>query len=260
MKTDVVISWSFATVPAAQKAAFERPTTFVELPTPAGRKYGQQVQGFGWPMPLKGILAKYAPGVEPLRIAALGFSESCGGVGVLLKSDDGGKFDAAIALDGIHTAPGKQLQPAALAQWVAFARRAAEGVGLCVITHSSVVPPYASTTQTANYIWEQAAETTDYVAIPAAQSLPGGAYSTTIGPPLSNSPYTITYADNAELAIEPRRANGLVVLGWKNKDGPGYADHRRQANPIREAVLTRYLAARWNNIDPSDPSSACYVG
>lgn len=258
-RTDVVIAWSFASVPQAVRGAFQRPTTFVEIPTPAGRKYGQQLAGFV-PSPIRGILKKYAPGVEPLRIAALGFSESCGGVGSLLNSVDGAFLDSAIALDGIHTAPAKEIPPDGLKGWRAFARLAAEGKRLCVITHSSVVPPYASTTQTANFIWQAAAETSDYVAIPAPAPLPGGAYSTTVGPPLVQTPYTVSYADNAELALPARRANGLVVLGWKNKVEPGYADHRRQANPIRAAVLSQYLAARWNAIDPDDPEAVCFAG
>jgi hypothetical protein len=259
VKSDVVICWSFATVPASVKAHFQRPTTFVELPTPAGRKYGAQLQGFGWPLPVKGILAKYAPGVEPLRLAALGFSESCGGVGGLLKSDDGGRFDAMVAIDGIHTAPAKAVNPAALTYWVAFGRRAGGGTGLCLITHSSVEPPYASTTATANFIWNAAAETSDVVAIPAIPDLEIGPSTAKGG---ASPPYnkTIDYPSVLGHMQPPRRANGLVILGWNNLDPSGTADHRWQSKVVRPLVLKKFLVARWNAIDPADPEASCYVG
>lgn len=261
MKSDVVISWSFATVPAAVKAKFQRPTRFVEIPTPAGRKYGDQIRSFGWPNPLPGIIAKYAPGVEAQRVAALGFSESCGGVGGLLKSGNGGDFDAAVAVDGIHVAPGKVIPAGALVQWVSFAQRAALGTGLCVITHSSVVPPYVSTTQTADYIWEQAAKTTDEVTIPAVPDLQGPGATINVGSPPANKPYSVTYPDVTSHMQAPRRANGLVVLGWDNLDVPaGYADHIWQARVVLPLVLERFLVARWNAMDPDDPEASCYVG
>lgn len=255
---DIVIAWSFATVPQAVRSAFERPTVFVEIPTPAGRKYSAQLRSFV-PSPIRGILKKFAPGVEPLRIAALGFSESCAGVGSLLNGPDGAHVNAAVAIDGIHVAPGKVIPPDALTNWVSFAELAAVGERLCVITHSSVVPPYVSTTQTADYIWERAARTKDRVAIPPARALQASPYTTTVGPPLVQAPYTVSYPDIQELALGPRRANGLVVLGWQNKVEPGYADHRRQAKQILPAVVAAYLADRWNKIDPNAPGEACYA-
>lgn len=265
-EADVIIAWSFASVPKAVQAQFSRPTKFIAIPTPVGRNYSGQIRALGWPTPVRGILKKYAPGVEPLRIAALGFSESCGGVLGLLKSGDGARFDSAIAIDGIHTDPGKHLPPGvrkqpmavALKPWFAFARLAAiENDRLCVITHSSVEPPYASTTATAGLIWQQATGSVDVTQSPTAPVLMSGPVTINVGSPPADKPYSLNYPAPASQA--PRRKNGLMVLGYNNLDGPGYADHIYQAKVILPLVLGNILATRWNAIDPKAPGQTCYI-
>ena len=263
-ETDVVVSWAFAPVPESVRGAFQRPTTFIALPTPASRKYGDQLRAIGWPTPVRGILKRYAPGVTPLRVAALGFSESCGGVLGLLKSGDGGRIDAAVAVDGIHTAArkedgsfSKEPDPVALEPWVSFATMAAAAERLCVITHSSIQPPYASTTATAAQIWERATGSSANTDFPAVRGVEAAPTSIKVGSPPATRPYTVQYDKPAQQL--PRRLNGLVVLGYDNVDPQGYADHIYQARVVLPIAVGRFLAARWNAIDPKNPGAVCYI-
>lgn len=255
-EADIVIAWSFASVPKEVQATFQRPTRFIAIPTPAGRKYGDQLRSFGWPTPVRGILKKFAPGVEPLRVAALGFSESCAGVSGLLKSGDGARFDAAVAVDGIHTFPGKFPNELALRPWIAFATLAQKNERLCVITHSSVQPSYASTTATANLIWEKATGSTKHLEDPPVPDLSTGSETIKVGSPPATAPYAVNYPDPP--AKPPRRKAGLFVLGYNNLDAPGYADHIYQAKVILPLVLSRILALRWNSMDPKEPGQSCF--
>jgi len=256
-EADVVVSWAFAPVPESVRAAFKRPTRFVALPTPANRKYGEQLRAMGWPTPVREIIRRHAPGVTPLRVAALGFSESCGGVLGLLKSGDGARIDAAVAVDGIHTAPDKEPNPVALQPWVSFATLAAAAERLCVITHSSIEPPYASTTATAAQIWERATGSDKYHDFPAVRGIEAAPTSIRVGSPPAARPYTVEYPRPAQQL--PRRLNGLVVLGYDNVDPQGYADHIYQARVILPIAVGRFLAARWSAVDPRDPAATCYV-
>jgi hypothetical protein len=254
---DVVISWSFAPVPRNVRDAFQRSTVFLELPTPAGRKYGDQLRNLGWPTPVRGILKRYAPGLTPLRVASLGFSESCSGVLGLLKSGDGARIDAAVAIDGIHTAPAKEPNAVALQPWVSFATMAAAAERLCVITHSSIQPPYASTTATAAQIWERATGSDKLVDFPAVRGIEAAPTTIRVGSPPAARPYTVEYPRPAQQL--PRRLNGLIVLGYDNVDPAGYADHIYQVRVVLPIIVGRFLAARWNAIDPHDPAATCYV-
>lgn len=253
MKADIVLGWSFAGVPSQAQAAFKRPTKFVSIPTPANRAYKSQVEGLGWPHAIVGALKKYAPGVEPLRVALLGFSESCHGVRNLLNSGDGARVDSVVAIDGIHTpyTGAKQVDPNTMIPWAAFGRLAVKGERLMVVTHSQVVPPnYASTTETADYLWRELAGGTGAFTIPAV-------------PPLDAEPTTIKTGGNAATGpvrsvsypyapwLPWKRDNGLVILGCENQDVPrGTADHIYQAKVVLPLVVVELLADRWNSIAP----------
>lgn len=257
MDADVVITWAFAPVPESVRGAFQRPTRFVALPTPQGRKYGDQLRSFAWPTPVRGIIKRYAPDVTPLRVSVLGFSESCGGVLGLLRSGDGARFDAAIAVDGIHTAPAKEPNATALEAWVSFGKLAAAAERLCVITHSSIEPPYASTTATAAYIWKEVMGSDELFDFPAVRGVEAAPTSIKVGSPPARVPYTVNYPQPAQQL--PRRLNGLVVLGYDNVDPQGYADHIYQARVVLPIVVGRFLAARWNAIDPKNPNAVCFI-
>lgn len=263
---DVIVSWSFATVPQEARAAFQRPTAYVELPTPPGRAYGSQVDKLGWPRPIRTAIQQYLPGVTPRRVAVLGFSESCHGVRNLLKSGDGGYVDAAVAIDGVHTpyVGSKQVDPNTMRPWLDFGRLAVENRRLMVVTHSSVVPPgYASTTETASYLWktltgssEASAEEDIDPPLPPLTAPPRTIHIA--GGPSTGATRDVFYPAPPWLPF--KRRGGLVILGAKNLDGPGTADHIYQARVVLPLVLTELLAARWNAIDPDDPGVACYIG
>lgn len=272
-RKDIWISWGMGFVPDSIKPVFERPTAFIVLPTPANRGYRQQVSGFGWPYPIRGIVSKYAPGVTPNRIAILGFSESCTGLRELLQSRDAGLIDTVVAVDGIHAQYDAMRMPmrAMMAAWIAYASLAAgasnpvseglvPGQRHLVITHSSIKPPYASTTETAEAIlrgvfgdvWPSQCdfdhfgrtfvETPAYVA--PSGSLSGVQYPETVysSPPLD---YSVCQA-------------GLAILGYSNLDPTGIGDHKYQAQRLLPRVVEELVAPRWNAESPvvSEVSSA----
>lgn len=259
MEADVIVSWSFASVPEAVKSAFQRPTQFVVLPTPASRGYGQQVQELGQ-NPVRAAIKKYLPGLTPLRVAVLGFSESCHGVRNLLNSGDGANIDACVAIDGIHTPyVNKKVDPNTMLPWLGIGSLAVVNARLFVATHSSIVPPgYASTTETAKYLWETLTGGSEAFTAPPVPDL--SAPPTTIhiaGGPGTGKMRDISYP--APAWQTPLRAGGLVVLGCNNVDKPGTADHIYQAKVILPLVLRRFLAERWNNIDPKALGGSCFI-
>lgn len=251
-EADVVVSW-FASVPSGVRAKFQRPTKFVDLPVPPGRKYKEAVAELGQ-TPIANAIAKYAPGTTPLRVALLGFSEGVTGVANLLASGDGNRIDSVIAIDGIHaqyplTAPPKT--------FFEVAKQALVNEMLFVDSYSSVKPPgYASTTETADIIWKFLDPNSDG----------GGPVVDPALPPLVADPRTIK--SNAlpgipsKLVEYPtipwklqRRANGLVLLGLSNNDPNGVADHQYQAAVMLPLVLSAFLVERWNTLDPTKASA-----
>jgi hypothetical protein len=64
------------------------------------------------------------------------------------------RIDTVVLLDGMHAGYyGDGLNEAQLEPFVRYAKRAASGKALMIVSHSSIIPPgYASTTETANYL------------------------------------------------------------------------------------------------------------
>jgi hypothetical protein len=143
--------------------------------------------------------------------------------------------------------------------WFEFAKLAVVNERLMVVTHSSIVPPgYASTTETADWLWNKLTVSSPPFAEPPLPDLSAPPTTVHVNAPPATDPYDVNYPAPAWQAH--RRAGGLVVLGADNLDVPaGYADHIYQAKVVMPLVLTRLLAARWNAIDPADPGAACYV-
>jgi hypothetical protein len=253
---DVVIAWAHSGFPEAAKAAFKRPTRFIVLPNPTSWK--TPLAGYESPSPVRAIVSKFAPGVTPTRIATLGFSASCQGVASLLASKDGGRLDAAVAIDGIHT--GRPVTAAAMTPWLNFAKFAFLNERLFVITHSAVKPTYASTTETADWLWKTLTGSLAPFQDPPVPPIPIAPTSVHVGAgPATGPDRTVDYPTPP--AKPARRRGGMVILGFENRDIPmGTADHIYQAKAVMPAVLSALLAARWNAIDPSSPDSACYVG
>jgi LPXTG-motif cell wall-anchored protein len=77
------------------------------------------------------------------------------------------------------------------------------------------------------------------------------------GGPSTGKQRTIQYP--APAWLPPKRAGGLAIVGAKNVDGPGTADHIYQAKYVLPLVLRQFLAARWNAINPKDPDAGCFV-
>lgn len=197
-----------------------------------------------------------------MRVALLGFSESCHGVRNLLASADGALVDSVIAIDGIHTPwvqPGNKVEPNIMKAWLEFAKLAVVNERLFVDTHSSVEPPsYASTTQTANWLWKTITGEGSAFMVPAVPPLLVPPTTIKVGAPPADKPYSVEYPN---ALWEPyKRARGLVVLGCDNLDIPaGYADHIYQARAILPLVLEEFLVNRWNSMNPKDPGQSCFL-
>lgn len=260
-EADVIVSW-FASVPDDAKAAFQRPTQYLQLPAPPNRAYGQAVQDLGWPRPLRGAIQKYLPGTTPLRIALLGFSEGCHGLRNLLNSGDAGYVDAVLAIDGVHTPyVNKKVDPNTMEPWLRFGVRAIDDLALFVDTHSSIVPPgYASTTETADWLWDELTNGAPAGTKPPMPDLSVGPASVHVpAGPATGQDRTVQYPAPPWQAF--KRFGGFVVLGCDNLDtGGGQADHIYQAHYVLPLVIEKFLADRWNNMDPHAPGASCYVG
>jgi hypothetical protein len=259
MKSDVIVAWSHGGIPESVKSSFTRPTRFINIPSP--KSWKETLAEFGTNAPLRAITAKYAPGVDfPTRFALLGFSASCQGVAQVLGSGDGKYIDAAVAVDGLHVGyVNKKVSEAGMTPWFNFAKLAVVNERLMVVTHSSIVPPgYASTTETAEYLWSRLAGAGQEGAMPPVPPLSMPATTIHVaGGPATGPTRDVAYPTPS--ARPQRRFNGLVVLGFNNVDGPGTADHVYQAKVVMPAVLAGILAPRWNAIDPEAPGQACYV-
>ena len=280
--TDVVITW-MASPPsdAWVKARFDHPVRFLPMPMPHdptdedkwGQHYKEQFQWQpsedhpwvigGWPHPLRAIFQKYGV-TNPLRVAVIGFSQGCQGVGTILRSQDAGYVEHAIAIDGIHCSwyPGKtpneardNIEPSCLGTWKAAAALAARkpmamgglppGQRYLTITHSGITPSdYPSTSDTARAImaatWED----------PPYPDLPHGLVGMNLDPPFTAKGYKYTHDTNTYAAGE----GGLTILGYGNLDPSGAADHIYQGQVVLLNVIEKLLAARWNATDPLAPT------
>lgn len=264
MEADVIICWNHGGVPKGLvEANFQRPTRVIYLSNPAS--WAHAVDDFGWPFPVRGIIKKFAPDVTPLRVAALGFSASCQGVAQLLASQDGAALDVVVAIDGIHTGyvqvEGKKaVNPNGMKPWFEYGKYAVVNERLFCISHSSVVPPgYASTTETAEYLWNTLTMEPMAFTVPELPAL--NAPPTTVkvpAGPATGPARTVEYPSPPWKG--KRRCGGLVVLGCSNLDVPrGTADHIYQAKTMLPLMLTALLAARWNAIDPKAPGQSCFL-
>lgn len=262
--TDVLVCWTAGAPTAANwKAPFHRPLRLVQVPTPSGQQYRNQLAGMGWPHPLRTILAN--AGVDkPLRVAVVGFSETCQGVMGLLRSDDAALIEHAILIDGIHcnweagsaNASRTNINSACMAPTVAYADLASRGAvavgGLpparryCTITHSSIVPPFPSTTETARFILDKL-----FASGWPKAFVPADISDMVHDPPWHCSRNNIDYAQTT--FDHAHGQNGLAILGYKNLDPAGTCDHIYQAQVVFPAVLRFMLAPRWNEQDPGVP-------
>ncbi len=95
------------------------------------------------------------PAFERMTLSC--FSAGYGAVREILKSGDADRIDAVVAADSIYAglvdgASERRVDPRDMAPFLAFARRAAAGNAIFVLAHSAQPTPYASTTETADYL------------------------------------------------------------------------------------------------------------
>jgi len=274
MRTDVIFSWFCGGTVEKNVSLFTRPTRHIALPVPDGQHYMAQFQeqadgGWrigGWPHPLRAMIARANMNVEDVgRVALVGFSQGCQGVRAVLASQDAGFVEHAIAIDGIHSswnggtanAERSNVEMSGLGPWIGYADMASRGavaIGgrppgnhYCTITHSAIVPPFPSTTETAKIILDK---------------LFGSGWP---HPSFGNCSLYVSHADPVVIkgVSYPDSAvrysagqHGLVVVGYSNLDAAsgGVADHIYQANEVLPRVMRCLLAPRWNEIDPNAPT------
>lgn len=173
---------------------------------------------------LSEIVREMCPGAaaKVRRVALTGWSAGYGAVWRILdRQSDADRVDAVLLSDGMHTGfePDKErervVNAAAMAPFALFADRAVSGEKLFAITHSSIVPPYASTTETATFLLQQE----NIPRIP--QNTPGP-------------------RPNMVLLSRGDRGN-FHVLGFSGNDKP---DHCDQLHAMGDTLFP-YLRERW---------------
>lgn len=293
-EADVIVTW-FALPPPGSPgrtrfdqalATFKRPVVVLDMPSRKGLKgqtYVESVRSFSAKTPIREAIRRaFGADFRPLRVAVCGFSEGCGGVRAAIQHGEGPHFDAAIAMDGIHTDFSPEgdfrrgrIDPGPLAAWVVFARAAVADKRLCVISTSSVVPErckipkgsppgskcgkgevgttvrYVSTTETANWIWRQASGGDADI---SEKPLPLAIFAHEENPPVKikyQCPTEITYVQG--VTYRYRNLGGLTIFNYANMDKPGNgcADHIYQDYFVFPLLLKEMLAPRWNEQPPT---------
>lgn len=249
MKTDVVLDWAHGAFPTELRGGFMRPVKFVTLPklkpdSPfAG--FSEAISELG-PQPLRTYFRRN--GIDPLRIAAVGFSASCSGLMSILASQDAGNMDTVIAIDGIHGHVDVWAKFGALAAFGAPAGSPLPaGPRTLVITHSSVKPPYMSTTESAARILDLVFSGQD---VSGYRSHLEGLWD--VGLPYKcRNPLGKVIEYTTTPNVYAVSHGGLTVLGYSNLDpSGGHCDHIYQAKKIMPLVCQKLLVERWNAEDP----------
>jgi hypothetical protein len=158
------------------------------------------------------------------RIALSGWSAGYGAINRIIdRVADADRVDAVLLADGLHVGfePDRNkyervVNAAAMAPFTLFADRAVTGEKLFAITHSSIVPPYASTTETANFLLQQE----NVPAVPVNEDGP---------------------RPNMRLLSRADR-EGFHVLAYSGNDKP---DHCDQLHAFGDTLLP-YLRERWS--------------
>jgi hypothetical protein len=168
-------------------------------------------------------LCPNAVSAPPARIALSAWSAGYGAVFRILDHDkDARRIDAVLLADGLHAnfeLGGEyehRIQPEQMAPFVAFADEAVSGKKLFAITHSSIVTPYASTTQTSDYLLAQ--ENVDPKRSDAAAPRPG------------------------MLPLTRGDSGNFHVMGFAGDNEQAHCDHLHAFGDL----LLPYLKQRWH--------------
>lgn len=228
------------------------------------------------------------------RVAIIGFSEGVQGVSEILKGPEASKIDVVLPIDGIHEQyfPAKPLiSPLTFEEYISFGMMAAAnpmhapGSHVLAITHSSVRPPFISTTESAQTIWSEVMKKVpgpfedltcddclakknvldlDAVTFPSAAAPVGMQFDkgqiTDHGycthreadAKLKQQALTLCYPYFSDGWSIVRVANGLSTFGWayntpnRTRDPMGTLDHVFQGQVVAPYMLKQYVVDRWN--------------
>ncbi|MGC4089808.1 MAG: hypothetical protein QM756_18370 [Polyangiaceae bacterium] len=192
----------------AYEDAFQTPSSFNEM---LGR--------------VSTVVSEMCPGASMKlgRIALSSWSAGYGAVWHIIdRQANADRIDAVMLSDGLHAGfePDKKrervVNSASMAAFTLFADRAVNSEKLFAITHSSIVTPYASTTETASYLLTQE----NVTRVPLNEQGP------------------------RPNMIQTSRADrgALHVMGYAGNDKP---DHCDQLHAIGDTLFP-YLHARWS--------------
>jgi len=191
----------------AYEDAFQSPGSFKELLTR-----------------VTSVVSEMCPGASMGlgRIALSSWSAGYGAIWHIIdRQANAERIDAVLLSDGLHVGfePDKQrerlVNSASMAAFTLFADRAVNGDKLFAITHSSIVTPYASTTETASYLLQQE----NIARIPLNEQGP------------RPNMFQTSRADRG----------ALHVMGYAGNDKP---DHCDQLHAIGDTLFP-YLHDRW---------------
>jgi hypothetical protein len=228
----------FHGAPTAVEPAFERSgidgvLAILNLGTGSGR-YDEAFQFTG---AFDGLLARTTAVVRELcpgskgtvrRIALSAWSAGYGSVfRILEKPETAGRVDAVLLADGLHAGfeygRRNERRPAAvqMAPFVTFADQAVAGKKLFALTHSSIGTPYASTTETANFLLSEVNVERQATNLPSLR--PG-------------------------MSIRSRAdSESFHVLGFNGTNEAAHCDHLHAFGD----TLLPYLKQRWSSSLPS---------
>lgn len=251
---DVIFHWGELTSWLGEdwKKYFSKDTVDVLLPRGSGRNFGPYKQAitaqFG-ARPIHNALTKRGLPRQGGRVGVIGFSETCIGAAVLLRSPDGGVIDFIYANDGIH---------GSVPYWTEYAKQAAFGhvtnlnsppTERClVITHSQTPSPgkgIPSTSESAEIIAKavQAEPVyTEFVDIPELKDAP----HEPVDCYCSWSKERVTY--DKIPGLYNTKIGNLYIFGYENQ-GKTCTDHIYQSKVIGPRVMKHIIAPRWNEND-----------
>ena len=181
------------------------------------------------------VVAELCPGASRVqrRIALSGWSAGYGAIWkVLDRQSLADRVDAVLLADGLHAGfepdrkPQRVVNSAQMAAFSLYADRAAAGEKLLAITHSSIMTPYASTTETSNFLLMQQN-------IPrVSQNLPGPRPGMLM----------LSRADRGDLHVQ----------GYTGNDPPAHCDHLHAMGE----TLFPYLRDLWSRKTIDSPRTA----
>jgi hypothetical protein len=171
------------------------------------------------------VVKQLCPGSasRPARVALSGWSAGYGAVQRILERPvDAAKIDSVLLADGLHA----RFEPGAerfrhvfgpqMAPFAAFADDAVLGKRLFAVTHSAIATPYASTTETADYL----------LSLEGMKRKSEGVAGPRPGMTLRSSSHS----------------GGFHVLGYDGMDEAAHCDHLHAFGDI----LLPYLHERWS--------------